>query len=191
MPTLNNGLASSLWRSRINTWSALFNGGTIGEVLAKDSGTNDAHTWKSALEALVDSGDSESGSWTPSLEGDTDSGATTTYSAQTGNYWRIGPLCWIDAQMTTTAWSGHSGNLIVADLPFTSVNTFSRRAAIDLHGLNNIVENDVIYGLVANNVDYILFQYERTGTTPNQLDANTDVSGSPRVFLSGWYFTNQ
>jgi hypothetical protein len=71
-----------------------------------------------ATSSILD--DYEEGSWTPVAIGSTTAG-TGTYVLQVGRYTKIGQVCFF--QMTL-GWSAHTGtgDLILAGLPFTSLN---------------------------------------------------------------------
>lgn len=63
--------------------------------------------------------DYEVGTWTPNIIG-TSANPTVTYTNQKGSYVKVGSLVQIDVYLTTSAISGGSGNLTIADLPFTA-----------------------------------------------------------------------
>jgi hypothetical protein len=64
----------------------------------------------------------ETGTWTPTL---TFGGGSTgiTYSAQEGNYTRIGNLCHFTCVIALTNKGSDTGSAVVEGIPFTSINT--------------------------------------------------------------------
>ena len=87
--------------------------------------------------------DYEQGTFTPTVEGDITSG-TGTYSRQTGTYTKIGNLVTVNVWLDWIAHTG-TGNLLFADLPFTSIGTTDYRASGTFGWVYNLA-------LSANNV---------------------------------------
>ena len=139
----------------------------------------------------------EEGTFTPVYWAATGGDITQT-TLNTGNYTKIGNICWIDLRIATTeatAFTGYSGQLRIEDLPFasatgqrvgalaigemwrweaTATGEFAR-ARVNSGGLTsiNLVINDEVAGseTVLNVVDLDL------GTNRNILN------------VSGWYLT--
>lgn len=81
--------------------------------------------------------DYEEGSWTPVLEGASTAG-TQTYSTQVGRYTKIGNLCFVQCNITLSAFdAATSGNMRVNGLPFT-VNSVSGGSPVVGAQLSNI-----------------------------------------------------
>jgi hypothetical protein len=102
--TFQNTLTLSLYNSEPSN-------ATSGFILTS-TGTNTSPTWQLAT---------TSGTWTPTVTGQTTAG-TTTYTAQTGNYERVGNLVTVTFYVAYTATTG-TGNLLISGLPFTIKNT--------------------------------------------------------------------
>ena len=73
-------------------------------------------------------GDYSYGTWTPQLAGDGTAG-TPTYVTQHGKYVKIGKLVTLQFAVEISAKTGMVGNLVVANLPFTSSATATNPGA--------------------------------------------------------------
>lgn len=62
----------------------------------------------------------KSGTWTPVLIGNTTAGSPT-YTTQTGNYFRIGRLIYLDFIIAILAKGGMAGSIRITGLPFTGI----------------------------------------------------------------------
>lgn len=61
----------------------------------------------------------QSGAFNPTLVGSS-SNPSVTYSLRAGRYVRVGPLVWFSLSVSTSSFSGGSGNLYIGGLPFTA-----------------------------------------------------------------------
>lgn len=186
MPTLNNGLASSLWRDRINTWSALFNGGTVGQVLAKDSSTDDAYTWQSILSAMDAAGEYETGTWTPAVTVGGTTG-TITHSSQSGWYQVLNDQCFIAGRVLLSAFSGNTGEVRISGLPFTADSNFGYRAPIQLAEMRGLTYTGQVAAMIEDSTTYMVLTADASGSSSSTLDASTDVASNARAFFAGCY----
>ena len=66
--------------------------------------------------------DYEEGDWTPTLQGSVSNPTIGVWNTQGGKYVKIGRLCWITGIMDFSGFSGGSGDIRIAGLPFTILN---------------------------------------------------------------------
>ena len=66
--------------------------------------------------------DYEEGTWTPVFNGST-TNPTQTSGAAAGAYIKVGKLVWVSIQMAGIGYTGGSGNLLIAGLPFAASTT--------------------------------------------------------------------
>ena len=79
-------------------------------------------TFKATQVASADANtldDYEEGTWTPTF---TASGTSFTYSTQYGTYVKVGSLVYAQFYIRATAYSGSNSNMLISNLPFTSIN---------------------------------------------------------------------
>ena len=62
--------------------------------------------------------DYEEGTWTPAIAYSTSTGSIT-YTSQSGRYTKIGQVVYVSGVVTTSASSGHTGELNITGLPYT------------------------------------------------------------------------
>ena len=133
--------------------------------------------------------DYEAGSWTPALAYATTTGSIT-YTSQTGRYVKIGEIVYVTGSITTSASSGHSGDLQLTGLPFT-INT-------NLSGTSN--SGSMIFRYVLGSVadgKYVGYFNEQgtkvvSITNKSDLTSTLDASsfGNSMSFrFDGWYIS--
>jgi hypothetical protein len=83
--------------------------------------TDDGITFNGDTAAANALDDYEEGTFTPTLLG-SGSNPTVTYSNQSGKYTKIGRLVTINIYLSTSAYSGGSGNIRIGGLPFAAAN---------------------------------------------------------------------
>ena len=66
--------------------------------------------------------DYEEGTWTPAFNGST-TNPTTTSGTPVGAYIKVGKLVWVSIEMAGVGYTGGSGNLLIAGLPFAASTT--------------------------------------------------------------------
>jgi hypothetical protein len=79
-------------------------------------------TFKATQVASADANtldDYEEGTWTPTFSAP---GTSFTYSAQSGTYVKVGSIVYAQFYIRATAYSGSNSNMLISNLPFTSVN---------------------------------------------------------------------
>lgn len=109
--------------------------------------------------------DYEEGTWTPTLEA-TSSNPTVTYTAQNGNYVKIGKLVFASCYLSTSAKSGGSGSLKIVGLPFTAASGNANYAGGMLGAQSRISINTNCTGFspqVQGGTSYMLI-FEQTNT---------------------------
>lgn len=181
MPSISKQLASSVFKNRLITFLGLFNGGSTGEVLSKDSGTNDAFTWKGILEALADSSDFEEGSFTPTWDG-------MTLSDAIGRYWRMGDLVHVSIRVTvSTAGTGTSAAWI-RGLPFTASSVASLDQALAIGEFDNVTIDTArwLVASIQDNTTSVALRVIRSGNTAVNLTRD-DVATGATMVVTGTY----
>ncbi len=63
----------------------------------------------------------QSGTWTPTVIGSTTAG-TPTYATQTGRYYRIGKMCFVDGFVKLSAKNDVAGAILIGGLPFSTMS---------------------------------------------------------------------
>ena len=130
------------------TLGGLLDTGSTGQIKfpATQSASSDANTLD----------DYEEGTFTPTVQGVSSSG-TATYSVQLGAYTKIGNLVYINVYLSYTSGTG-TGQLRVANLPFTSAGSYIPVASIYLDNIaytaNSFVQ--AVMNSSATTVDYYL-----------------------------------
>ena len=129
--------------------------------------------------------DYETGTFTPTLITD-GSGASITYSTQIGKYTKIGNEVFIEIEITWSARSGGSGNVLVAGFPFSITDTA-------VYGVRFIFSYAVGTGMPTNGVlGYFtnptgatsLYVYSINTTTPL---SSTALTGAGGLAFKGFY----
>jgi hypothetical protein len=155
-----NPLVSTADNQTVALEGAVPNSGTGITFPAAQSASSNAHTLD----------DYEEGSWTPVAIGGTTTG-TGTYGLQVGRYTKIGQVCFF--QMTL-GWSAHTGtgDLILAGLPFTSLNAGGGGGqSVATLGYNN--------GLAFTNQPVMFIPTNNTRISLTQTTTGGGVSGIP------------
>lgn len=119
-----------------------------------------------------------SGTWTPTYIGGTAAGATT-YTAQVGEWVRVGSVVHIWGQVSWSAATGTGDGRIT--LPFTARNTANAQypAAIRINGL--AYGGNFINGVVIAGVDYMILQ-SIAATTGAASTIAVDTGGATVAF---------
>jgi trimeric autotransporter adhesin len=169
-----NPLVSTADNQTVALEGAVPNSGTGITFPATQSASSNANTLD----------DYEEGSWTPVAIGGTTTG-TGTYSLQVGRYTKIGQVCFF--QMTL-GWSAHTGtgDLILAGLPFTSLNAGGGGGqSVATLGYNNglAFTNQPVMFIPTNNTRISLTQ-TTTGGTVTSIPMDTAVS---ELVVNGHY----
>jgi hypothetical protein len=125
----------------------------------------------------------EEGTFTPTAIGSSPAG-TTTYTAQTGTYTRIGNLVTFRLYVVSTVSAGSGGALIVGGLPFaSSASAPASAVSINLFNTLSLTAGHVITGFIDGNQSFISFRQYLTGG-----GAVAQVSPQPVGFaISGQY----
>jgi hypothetical protein len=119
--------------------------------------------------------DYEEGTFTPTVEGSTTAG-TGTYSTRQGTYTKIGNLVTINVWLN---WTGHTGtgNVLLANFPFTSIGTASYRASGTFGWLENLT-------LSANNIASIAMSPSSTNASITQYPAGGGAASGVAMDIS-------
>ena len=116
------------------------------------------------------------GTWTPTLESATPV-AGVVYGSQTGQWYRIGDLVFLSAQVSLSSHANQTGRLILRGLPFPARPTVIPNGSLSLAYWNNYTPYSnstlLIYGCIRENVvsQAFIFNRVRQGasqTTPDQ-----------------------
>ena len=67
--------------------------------------------------------DYEEGTWTPTFTFGSSAPSSVTYHTQSGRYTKIGRVVYVECYIRISAYSGGSGNVLVAGFPFTSASS--------------------------------------------------------------------
>lgn len=125
-------------------------------------------------------------SFTPTIVGSTAAG-TGTYSSQVGHYTRIGNMVTFTLQLV---WSAHTGtgNLRVAGLPFTSLNTTGLEYVfpVSTNGQLTYTDGDTLLARMEKNSTQLLVQTEDGAGNYNNVTMASNGSG--RILVTGQYF---
>lgn len=139
------------------------------------------------------SSDYESGSWTPVLEGATTAG-TQTYSLQAGRYIKLGPLVWVSAALSLSAFDvATSGNMRITGLPFSVSNIAGLTTPLSVSNLKAI-NLDVAGGFYFPLLDfqkgssYINMSEGGDNVTPVAL-TEADFGNTSAIKIAGTYST--
>ena len=128
--------------------------------------------------------DYEEGSWTPTVQN------ATGYSAQFGRYFKVGHLCFINANVTTTGASGATN--VISSLPFASANTGNSAGNLSI-GYYSGVNTPMVWlsGYVLNNSTNIYISGNSAGHTGETIQHNGasmfKTSASSRIMFSAVY----
>jgi hypothetical protein len=127
--------------------------------------------------------DYEEGTFTPTVYGLTTAG-TGTYSAQTGNYTKIGNRVCFTLSLT---WSAHTGtgNMQIAGLPFVPAASENNRACTLIANNITLTANNFAAGFYANTVAEVLVRQQPVGGGALAFVA-MDTAGT--FYVSGTYF---
>lgn len=106
-----------------NSMQFAVNGSERARILSSGGITFNGDT--AAANALDDY---EEGTWTPTINGTT-TNPTVGYSNQYGRYTKIGNIVTVQIKIDTSSISGGSGNIVIANLPFTSPSDANYRSA--------------------------------------------------------------
>jgi hypothetical protein len=129
--------------------------------------------------------DYEEGTWTPAI---TFGGGNTgvTYSAQSGNYTKIGNLVTITCYLVLTSKGTSTGNVKITGLPFSNVNFPS---GVSLGRIDNISFTGRIGGNMTSNATTIDINETTDAGVISGVD-DTNFSNSSSLYFSTSYHTS-
>ena len=128
--------------------------------------------------------DYEEGTWTPTVQN------ATGYSSQFGRYFKVGHLCFLNANVTTTGASGSTNE--IRGLPFTSASTGNSAGNLSI-GYYSGVNTPMVWlsGYVINNSNIIYITGNANGHTGETIQYNGaqmfKSSGNSRIMFSVVY----
>ena len=128
--------------------------------------------------------DYEEGTWTPTVQN------ATGYSSQFGRYFKVGHLCFLNANVTTTGASGSTNE--IRGLPFTSASTGNSAGNLSI-GYYSGVNTPMVWlsGYVINNSNIIYITGNAAGHTGETIQYNGAQmfkgSGNSRIMFSVVY----
>lgn len=133
--------------------------------------------------------DYEEGTFTPDLRGSGTAG-TVTYGAdgRVGRYTKIGNTCHFNIWIYWTNWTGPTGSVQLAGLPFASKGSVSAYTAVNVYmdTAYTLSANNVIQAYINQNVTYVfLSQYAVGGGGAADLGFDTNSA----LMISGTYET--
>lgn len=128
------------------------------------------------------------GTWAPTLALSTPGNSSFTYSAQVGRYWQLGNFVWFEARVILTNYTQGtgSGNVLMANFPFTFANVANQSAAFAVW-FQNITFGVAVLWYAGNPVlgsTTCSFAGSRTATTQLSLDA-AGLSTTTQIVMSG------
>ena len=132
--------------------------------------------------------DYEEGTFTPSFQS-AGGGHSMTYSAQFGNYTKIGDMVSIEIYLSIgTINANGTGNLTVQGLPYTKTGRYGGLNISYIYGLNNV---EIVHALVDVNSTQI-YLYTLNPASSNYYSATTTVAtaftNASEIMLNGIYF---
>ena len=129
----------------------------------------------------------ESGTWTPTLYGATTAG-TTTYTAQTGNYFRLGSLVFVDARIIWTNATG-TGSARCGGLPFTIYNGTVNRPGVDISYYNGLTlpAGKTLSGYAQENDTYINLTNASNTDSSDFTDLQSEMTTTGELYFSAVY----
>lgn len=129
--------------------------------------------------------DYEEGTWTPTWAG-SGSNPTATYGSQLGRYIKIGRMVWIYCAINVLTFSGGSGNLQIAGLPFAvDPNTADGGFAIGQMAFWSVFPTSV--GTITNST--ILQLYKSGNNTPSVMSDINASANADYIRFQGCYLT--
>lgn len=129
--------------------------------------------------------DYEEGDWTPTITG-SGGGSGQTYSVQVGKYVKIGKLVSLSGAVTLSAKGTITTNVLIAGLPFTSLNVSNYRAICSLNWNNLATAFCVVQGTLGENATSLAVigaTAATTGIQPQNL-TTTDINNTSRFTFS-------
>ncbi|NMG39876.1 hypothetical protein GRZ55_11540 [Chelativorans sp. ZYF759] len=130
----------------------------------------------------------EVGTFTPGLEGITTPG-TPTYTAQDGNYLKIGNRVLASFLLTVTSLGGATGALRVTGLPFSRASGNGRRYSMSIpfwQGINLGSGSSTLFGFFQDGGSVVRL-IKHTATTGSTAVSHTDVSGAVVLYATITY----
>ena len=128
--------------------------------------------------------DYEEGTWAPFFTGDSTSGSYT-YSSRNGVYTKVGRVVHFQFDLIVSGISGAgTGNLVINNLPFTSVSSPHSGAAIGYYAhWNSVVPSQLLINTSSTNI--FVYKNSQTSTVLNATPA--DILTNTRVIAFGSY----
>lgn len=120
----------------------------------------------------------EEGTYTPTYVGDTTAG-TTTYSAQVGEWIRIGNVVHVWGLVSWSAATGTGNGQI--SLPFTARSTVNARYPVALRTNNLAYTGNYVVGFVTSGFNYLIMQ-QVAATTGAATNIPVDAGGALVAF---------
>lgn len=116
------------------------------------------------------------GTFTPTLKAAV-SNPTVTYTTQRGRYMRIGPLVYFALRVETSAVSGGSSSIRIADLPYTIAGTSG--------------QNDDVFSIMPSNLTMpsgglFFAAYGLAGTTNMQINYVRSANTATGLVIANW-----
>jgi hypothetical protein len=136
----------------------------------------------------------EEGTWTPTIDGSTTFG-TQTYSAQDGNYVRVGNLVTVWGRVTLSGTSGAVGFVIIGGLPFATGTTVGYNQPGTLGAIDNlahVTSGAQQFGIRSrsNNTSLIMTEFGEAAGAANQSLSVSALSSTTSINFSCTYRIN-
>lgn len=149
------------------------------------SHVNDLQDEVNAVETLLGAGSKSRTTWTPTFVW-SGGGGTFTYSTQAGLYTRLGGVVYIATRIALSAVStvGASGNLTIASLPFTVLNSGTNQLAIAGLAANWTTNTPAMAAFNLNATSMTLY----SGPLLSQTIGTGNITATSSIFVSGFYF---
>ena len=130
-----------------------------------------------------------SGTFTPVLNGGVSSPSTTTYTAQEGEYDRVGNVVHFNIQIALSALTGGTGIAIIQGLPFPARSTSTNAVTVGRFDLITLTGGRYeLKGEIPPNQSYVRFYASGFSSATGTASVNiTDFQATSAIVLSGSY----
>jgi hypothetical protein len=128
----------------------------------------------------------DTGTFTPTLVGSSVAGSPI-YSAQSGDYTRIGRIVHFNVRLVWTSLGGLSGNVTITGLPFANAGAQYRAGGIFAYWNSVSFTANTVPLFRADGTTIALA--ESSATTAVTSITDTQLTAAGEIYLQGWYTT--
>ena len=163
---------------------------TLGDNLLFDASSKGVYIGVTSATAANLLDDFEEGTFTPTLTGASSNPSSISYNTQTGNYTKVGNVVHIDLILYPSSFSGGSGSLRIAGLPFAAAQRATGAVQFDRIRIQADKPTTVV-SAIEGTVSYVnlVEMFDASNENAGNVDID-DLAGNVFILTSFSYKTS-